>query len=128
MSEGKIVDPGWAWDDKIPLSQAVLVDGILYISGQIALNPDGSLFGAGDMKAQCQRVFENLDVLLKRAGASFENVVKLTAYLTEMTGYADYNEVRKTFLKQHCPASTTVQVSGLAFPGLLVEVEAIAHL
>lgn len=128
MTGGKVIDPGWSWDDRIPLAQAVQIDRVLYISGQISLNPDGSVFGAGDMKAQCQRVFENLELLLKRAGASMENVVKLTAYLTDMNGYAAYNEVRGRFLQQHRPASTTVQVSGLAFPGLLVEVEAVAHL
>ena len=127
MARGRIIDPGWGWDDKIPLAQAVQIDGVLYISGQIALNPDGTLFGSGDMKAQSQRVFENLEALLQPAGATLENIVKVTAYLTDMSRYGEYNEVRSRFLKQHRPASTTVQVSALAFPGLLVEVEAIAH-
>lgn len=122
------VDPGWAWDDKIPLSQAIKAGNVLYVSGQIALNPDGSLFGAGSMKAQSERVFENIETLLRLAGATFENVVKITAYLTDMSQYSQYNEVRGRFLKEHRPASTTVQVAALAFPGLVVEVEAIAHL
>ena len=122
------IDPGWAWDDKIPLAQAVKAGNVLYISGQIALEPNGALVGQDDMRAQSQRVFENIEAILKMAGGTLENVVKITAYLTDMSRYAEYNEVRGKFLKDHRPASTTVQVVALAFPGLLVEVEAIAHL
>jgi reactive intermediate/imine deaminase len=124
----KNLDPGWKWDDRIPMAQAVQVGSVLYISGQIALDPDGALVGPGDMKAQSRRVFENIEALLRAAGATIRNVVKITAYLTDMSHYQQYNEVRGTFLKDHRPASTTVQVTALAFPGLLVEVEAIAHL
>ena len=128
MAIGKKIDPGWQWDDKIPLAQAVKLGEVLYISGQIALDPAGKLVGAGDMKAQSQRVFENIEAILKMAGGTLENVVKITAYLTDMSRYGEYNEVRGKFLEGHRPASTTVQVVALAFPGLLVEVEAIAHL
>ena len=128
MAKRKVIDPGWQWDDKIPLAQAVKVGEVLYISGQIALDPAGALVGAGDMKAQSQRVFENIEAILRMAGGTLENVVKITAYLTDMSRYGQYNEVRGRFLKDHRPASTTVQVVALAFPGLLVEVEAIAHL
>jgi len=128
MAMGKVIDPGWQWDDKIPLAQAVKVGEVLYISGQIALDPSGALVGADDMKAQSQRVFGNIEAILRMAGGTLENVVKITAYLTDMSRYGEYNEVRGKFLKDHRPASTTVQVLALAFPGLLVEVEAVAHL
>ena len=125
---GTKIDPGWSWDDKIPLAQAVKAGNVLYISGQIALDPGGTLVGPGDLRAQSQRVFENIEAILKMAGGTLENVVKTTAYLTDMSRYPEYNEVRGKFLKDHRHASTTVQVVALAFPGLLVEVEAIAHL
>ncbi|OFV95086.1 MAG: hypothetical protein A3H94_07090 [Acidobacteria bacterium RIFCSPLOWO2_02_FULL_60_20] len=128
MAKRKVIDPGWQWDDKIPLAQAVKVGEVLYISGQIALDPSGALVGADDMKAQSQRVFGNIEAILRMAGGTLENVVKITAYLTDMSRYGEYNEVRGKFLKDHRPASTTVQVLALAFPGLLVEVEAVAHL
>ena len=128
MAMGKVIDPGWQWDDKIPLAQAVKVGEVLYISGQIALDPSGALVGADDMKAQSQRVFGNIEAILRMAGGTLENVVKITAYLTDMSRYGEYNEVRGKFMKDHLPASTTVQVVALAFPGLLVEVEAVAHL
>ena len=128
MQAGTQIDPGWLWDDKIPLAQAVKVGNVLYISGQIALDSGGKVVGVGDMKLQTQRVFENLAAILKMAGGTLENVVKITAYLTDMSRYSEYNEVRGNFLKNHRPASTTVEVSALAFAGLLVEVEAIAVL
>ena len=128
MAIGMELDPGWAWDDKIPMSQGVKVGNLVYISGQIALDPDGKVVGEGDMRAQSQRVYENIEAILKKAGGSFENIVKVTAYLTDMSRYLQYNEVRAKAFKNYRPASTTVEVTGLAFKGLLVEVEAIAYL
>jgi reactive intermediate/imine deaminase len=128
MRVGEELDPGWAWDDKIPMSQAVKIGNLLFISGQIALDPGGSVVGAGDLGAQSQKVYENIEAILKKAGGSFENIVKVTAYLTDMSRYAEYNEVRARYFQKLRPASTTVEVSGLAFKGLLVEVEAVAFI
>jgi len=72
MAKRKVIDPGWQWDDKIPLAQAVKVGEVLYISGQIALDPSGALVGAGDMKAQSQRVFGNIEAILRMAGGTLE--------------------------------------------------------
>ena len=128
MAKRKVIDPGWQWDDKIPLAQAVKVGEVLYISGQIALDPSGALALRLHIAGPHQRVFGNIEAILRMAGGTLENVVKITAYLTDMSRYGEYNEVRGKFLKDHRPASTTVQVLALAFPGLLVEVEAVAHL
>ena len=124
----EIIDPGWAWDDKFSLSQAIKVGNILYISGQIALDPEGNIVGKDDMKAQSERVYENIDALLKKAGGTMENVVKITAFLTDMNRFAEYNEVRGKVFKGRHPASSTVAITALAFKGLLVEVEAVAYL
>jgi reactive intermediate/imine deaminase len=128
MGVGTQVDPGWKWDDKIPMSQGIRIGEFVYVSGQIALDPDGKVIGEGDMKAQSQRVFDNIDAILKQAGGSMDYIVKITAYLTDMTRYQEYNEVRAKVFSNYRPASTTVEVSGLAFKGLLVEVEAVAYL
>ena len=128
MTVRERVDPGWAWDDRLSLSQAVKAGDWLYISGQIALDPDGNVVGKGDMRAQSQRVFENIEAILQQAGGALDNLVRITAYLTDMSRYTEYNEVRTKFLGTCPPASTTIQVSGLAFEGLLVEVDAVAHL
>lgn len=122
------IDPGWKWDDNLSMSQGLQVGSLLYISGQIALDPDGALVGKASMAEQARRVFENIATILERAGASSANVVKITAYLTDMTRYAEYSAERTRFFQGRRPASTTVEVSKLAFEGLLVEVEAVACL
>ncbi len=128
MTVPERIDPGWSWDDRLSLSQAVKVGDWLYISGQIALDPGGNVVGKGDMRAQSQRVFENIAAILQQAGGTVDNLVRITAYLTDMSRYREYNEVRTKFLGARPPASTTVQVSGLAFDGLVVEVDAVAYL
>ncbi len=128
MTVPERIDPGWRWDDRLSLSQAVKADNWLYISGQIALDPGGNVVGKGDMRAQSQRVFENIAAILQQAGGTLDNLVRITAYLTDMSRYQEYNEVRTKFLGTCPPASTTVQVSGLAFDGLVVEVDAVACL
>ena len=128
MTVPERIDPGWAWDDGLSLSQAVKAGDWLYISGQVALDPGGNVVGKGDMRAQSQRVFENIEAILQQAGGALDNLVRITAYLTDMSRYPEYNEVRTKFLGARPPASTTIQVSGLAFEGLLVEVDAAAHL
>ncbi len=92
------------------------------------IDPGGNVVGKGDMRAQSQRVFENIAAILQQAGGTLDNLVRITAYLTDMSRYPEYNEVRTKFLGARPPASTTVQISGLAFEGLLVEVDAVAYL
>ncbi len=128
MTVPERIDPGWSWDDRLSLSQAVKAGNWLYISGQIALDPGGNVVGKSDMRAQSQRVFENIAAILQQAGGTLDNLVRITAYLTDMSRYREYNEVRTKFLGDRPPASTTVQVSGLAFDGLVVEVDAVAYL
>ena len=128
MGNGVELDPGWEWDDKIPMSQGVKIGNLIFISGQIALDPGGKVVGENDMAVQSERVYENIATILKQAGGSADNIVKVTAYLTDMSRYPQYNQVRAKFFGSRRPASTTVEVSGLAFKGLLVEVEAVAHI
>ena len=122
------VDPGWKWDDALAMSQGLKVGPFVYVSGQIALDPDGKLVGNADMTQQSRRVFENIAGILKQAGGTMANVIKITAYLTDMSRYAEYSAVRSEFMKGRRPASTTVEVTKLAFEGLLVEVEAVAYI
>ena len=121
----EIIDPGWAWDDKFSLSQAVKVGNILYISGQIALDPEGNIVGKDDMRAQSERVYENIDALLKKAGGTMENVVKITAFLTDMNRFAEYKEVRGKDFKEGHPDSYTVAITALSSMGLLEYVTSV---
>jgi enamine deaminase RidA (YjgF/YER057c/UK114 family) len=104
---------------------------LVYVSGQVSLGVDGSVVGRGDMRAQSEQVFANMTSALKAAGASWSDVVKLNAYMVNMStdAVAAYREVRTRFLKAgQLPASTLVGVTRLVHEDLLLEVEAVAAL
>src|SRR5579864_4987033 len=122
----KNIDPGWTWDDRLPLSQAKQIGNTIYVSGQVAYDPDGKLVGEGDMKAQTRQVFENITNVLHSAGSSLKDVVKINTYITDGSKFMDMLAVRSEIFGDDPPASTAVVVAALAFPGLLIEVEAIA--
>ena len=98
----------------------------VYISGQIAYDTSGNVVGAGDMKAQAEQVFKNLDTALKAAGATFADVVKMNSYITDMSKAQAVRDVRSLYFTTAAPASTFVEVKGLVRPELLLEVEVIA--
>jgi len=99
----------------------------VYIAGQIALDPMGTLVGPGDIAAQTRQVFDNLQAALQAVGAGFEQLVKLTYYLVDATQLPVVREVRDQYLNpQQPPASTAVEVRRLARDDLLIEVEAVA--
>jgi len=120
------VDPGWAWDDRLPLSQGKQIGNTIYVSGQIAYDSSGKLVGEGDMKAQTRQVFENIRSVLESAGSSLKDIVKINTYITDGSKFMDMLAVRAEFFGDDPPASTAVVVAALAFPALLIEVEAIA--
>ncbi|MBV9494244.1 MAG: RidA family protein [Acidobacteria bacterium] len=110
-----------------PYSQAVRVNGVLYTSGQVALDPaTGELVGS-DFTAQTRRVFENLTAVLKEAGADFSKVVKATVFVTDLSNFGTLNAIYAEYMGDHKPARTTVQVSGLP-KGALVEIDLVAVL
>lgn len=101
----------------------------LYISGQVPVNEAGQIVGDGDLKAQTQQIFENLRYCLRFAGASFEDIVKMTTYVVNYkpSDIDIVREVRKGYLsKENPPASTLVGVQALAHPQYMIEIEAIA--
>ena len=100
----------------------------LYLAGQLGMTPDGKFAGGpGDFRAQATQAFENLKHALTAAGATFEHVVKVTVYFTDMAHLPIYFEVRDRFVNTKAPpASTAVQISKLARDAALFEVEAIA--
>lgn len=98
----------------------------VYISGQIAFDKAGTIVGAGDMAAQAEQVFKNLQAALEAAGAKFADVVKMNTYITDMSKAPAVREVRARYFGQTAPASTLVQVAALARPELMLEIEVIA--
>jgi reactive intermediate/imine deaminase len=114
-----------------PLSHytdAVRAGDTLWVSGMLALDPEGTLVGGSDVVAQTEQVFRNLEQLLARCGAGFADVAKVVVYLTDVEARPAINEVRKRYFGDARPASTLVEVSALALPEALVEVEVVAHL
>ena len=112
-------------------TQMVEVTGskMLYLSGQIAIDPGGQVVGAGDLHAQTQQVFENLKAGLAAAGATFDHVVKLQLFLLDITQIQIVRDVRDRYVNtQLPPASTAVEVRRLFRDELLIEIYAIAAL
>ena len=118
--------PGWSWADNLSHDLGVQVDDTIWVSGQVAFDPAGNIVGAGDMRAQADKTFANVAEVLAVAGATMDDVVKITAWLTDMRNYADYNAARTAAFPNVLPASATVHSPQLVRPGLLVEIEAVA--
>ncbi len=110
-------------------SHVVTVNGparTIYIAGQLARDIDGNLVGKGDMRAQMEQTFKNLDSCLKAAGANWADVVKSNTYVTDFPEFWKHADLRMRYFGVASPTSTTVQISRLADPDAMVEIEMIA--
>jgi reactive intermediate/imine deaminase len=107
-------------------TDAVLAGGFLYVSGIVAVDGDGRLVGGDDVVAQTRQVFENMRAVLEAAGCGFEDVVKVTVFLTDVDDRARINPVRQEVFGDARPASTLVEVPRLAVDGAKVEIECVA--
>ncbi len=106
----------------------VKVGNLLFIAGQVALDPKGNLVGENDMKAQVRQVLENLKTVLASQGADYSNVVRINIFTTDIGRFREAADVREDYFRGNPPASTLVQIARLASPGFLVEIEAVAAL
>jgi 2-iminobutanoate/2-iminopropanoate deaminase len=109
-----------------PYNHAVRVGDLLFCSGQIPLDPASGTLVAGDIKAQAERVLENIKIILGDQKLSFANVVKSTVFLTNMADFAGMNEVYARYFTADFPARSTIQVAALP-KGASVEIEVVAH-
>lgn len=109
-------------------SHAVRAGDTLYVSGQAAFDDDGKLVGEGDMTAQAECVFANIGKILADQGATFADIAFIRSYMTDMSQREAYGAVRRRHITGTPPASTTVEVSRLFMPGLLLEVDLIVSL
>jgi 2-iminobutanoate/2-iminopropanoate deaminase len=107
-------------------TDAVVAGDLLFVSGLIGVDRHGALVGGDDVVAQARQVFANMRAVLDEAGCSFEDVVKVTVYLTDVDDRPKINPVRQEVFGDARPASTLVEVSRLAVPGAKVEIEAVA--
>ncbi|MDQ6878772.1 MAG: RidA family protein [Candidatus Dormibacteraeota bacterium] len=107
-------------------TDAVIADGWIWISGMLPIDASGALIGGDDVVAQAERVHENIKAVLDKAGAGFEDVVKVTVFLRHIEDRAAVNTVRRRFFGESRPASTLVEVSAFVVPAALVEMDAVA--
>jgi enamine deaminase RidA (YjgF/YER057c/UK114 family) len=128
--EQKKINP-WEWQNQLGFSQAIEVTGAqrtLYCAGQTSINADGAPMHEGDMKAQVTLALDNLEAVLNNAGYSMSDVVRLNYYTTDIDSFFAAFEILAGRLAAAGiqPASTLLGVTRLAFPPLLVEIEATA--
>lgn len=109
-------------------TDAVRYGDLLFISGVAPIDENGTVVGGEDVTAQARQVFMNMKMILEAAGTSFDKVLKVTVFLTEVADRTKVNPVRQDFFGAIRPASTLIGVRELAIPGMKIEVEAIAAL
>jgi enamine deaminase RidA (YjgF/YER057c/UK114 family) len=100
----------------------------VYLKGQVALDQDGQAVGQDDMKAQVRKVLENIQAVLDYVGGQMGDIVSLTQYVTDIRAFMEAGEVRQEFFASPFPVTTTVEVSSLYDPRLMVEITAIAEI
>lgn len=121
------INPGWAWPDKYKFPPAIKLGDTITTSGLVPFDSDGNIIG-DDMYSQATKTFANIKELLEYAGGSMADVVKVTAFLTDMSLYGDYAKARTEAFPAGIPATAVYATPALALPGLLVEIEVVAVL
>jgi 2-iminobutanoate/2-iminopropanoate deaminase len=109
-----------------PYAQAIVHNGIAYLSGQIPLDPATGQIVEGDIAAQTERVLENIKAVLAAAGSSLDRVLKTTVFLRDMADFAKMNEVYSRYLGETSPARSTIQAARLP-RDVSVEIDCIAE-
>lgn len=110
----------------IGYSHAAKAGNLVFVAGQVARDIAGNLVGRGDIEAQAVQVFENLKAVLESAGATLDDVVKLTTYTTSLAYREKIAEVRARYFRAYSPPNTGLVVASLATPEYLLEIEAVA--
>ena len=108
-----------------PYSQAIEVNGFVYTSGQLPINPETGEFAGSDIKSQTEQSLKNVKAILEEAGLTMQNVVKTTVFLADMADFAAMNEVYSSYFSEPYPARSAVAVKTLP-KAALVEIECIA--
>jgi enamine deaminase RidA (YjgF/YER057c/UK114 family) len=119
-----------ALDGRVLYTHVVVAQSqsLVFISGQLARDKSGNIVGPRDMRAQIKQVGENIRAALEAVGASLDDLVKTTTFVTDIDEFFRHVDVRHDYLGVALPASTTIEVRRLSHPDLMVEIEAIAVL
>ena len=117
-----VFDPA-TYSQGVKVSQA---QTILFLSGQVAYTPDGGVACRGDFKGQARGAYEAIKALVESQGGTMANVIKITTYVTDLRYRLDLAPIREEFFGKKGPASTLIEISALAHPDWMIEIEAIA--
>lgn len=126
MTERQNISSGSPYEPVIGFSRAVRVGDTVYVSGTVGYGPDGKLVGPGDVYAQAKQTIRNIEAALQEAGATLENVVRTRIYVTDISRWEEAARAHREAFGSVRPASSLLEVSNLASPDMLVEIEAVA--
>lgn len=116
----KVADTDGTW------AQATRIGNLLFISGQVPLDHNGTLVGKDDFKLQAKQCLDNLVAMLEAGGAGLNDLASITVFLTDMSNRKDFAEVRKEYFVENPPASTLVEINRLFMDDILLEINGIA--
>jgi len=126
MTERRLISSGSPYEPLIGFSRAVRVGNTIYISGTVAWGEDGKLTAPGDMYSQARQAISNIEKALEEMGATLKDVVRTRIYVTDISRLEEAARAHGEAFGEVRPASTMIEVSGLAQPEMLVEIEAVA--
>jgi len=125
-TDRQLISSGSPYEPVVGFSRAVRVGDTVYVSGTVAWGDDGQFAGEGDVYAQAKQTIANIEKALRQAGAALSDVVRTRVYLTDISRWQEAAKAHAEAFRDIRPASTMVQVSALADPRMLVEIEAVA--
>jgi enamine deaminase RidA (YjgF/YER057c/UK114 family) len=117
---------GSKWEDIVGYSRAVRVGNVIEVTGTVASGDDGNVVGKGDAYTQTKYIYQKIESVLKRAGASMSDVVRVRMFVTDISRWQDYGRAHSEFFKDIKPCNTMVEVRALIEPDYLIEIEATA--
>jgi len=127
MGEKKVFHTDKAAVTGGPYAQAIIHDGLIYVSGQGAVDPKTNGIRLGTVEKEAELALRNLQIILEEAGSSLKNTLKVTVYLLDMEEFARFNGVYRKYFGEHLPARTCIQAACLPFE-TRVEIDVIAHI
>ena len=123
----KVIVPKGSAPPLAPYSPGIKAGNVVYVSGTLALDSNGSLVGKGDVKAQTRHILETIKAVLEAAGGSLKDVTFNQIFLSDMGGYTAMNEVYREYFRENPPARYCIRAD-LVRPEFLVEIASVAHL